>query len=473
MSVFNPWRRFINIGITEHLSFAEAKKIRLLNGLSLIFVLAVCFYIGFFVVVNFYTQERAINNLLFIAFSNLTLCSLVLSIPYLNYRQWYLGARIVSILILLIPYTAFSVFSEKPFLNENLMFVIAAFVFIMFDNIKWLILFFSLVVICYVIIILIVAKTDLIYYAYVFKYSFLMRVLFVFLILFLCFNMFRLEHLRYQQEIEAKNLLLSQRTDQLEQLAEEMSQQNDKLRQHEVLLEKQNTQLTSLNHSKDKLFSIIGHDLRSPIANLKMVMEIMDSDDMNATSFRLFTQNLKANTNAVYQTLDNLLQWSQNQLRGITTTPAAIDMYAIVEEKKQLFSEIARGKNIEIINQIPQNTIAYADKEQVRLVLRNLLGNALKFTHQGGKIVVTGKETETEMEFSVADSGMGMSQETIDKLFIINALFTQRGTEGEKGSGLGLLLVKEFLESNHGRIWVESTQGKGSVFRFCLQKINS
>lgn len=227
-------------------------------------------------------------------------------------------------------------------------------------------------------------------------------------------------------------------------------------------------QLRTANHTKDRLFAIIGHDLRSPIGSLKGLLDLVNSKVINAEEFLVFSNTLRNNVENVYFTLNNLLLWANAQMEGIVTQPEKIDLQKIAEENIGFLQGITQNKNIRIDNLIPENTTVWADYEQVSLVFRNLLSNAVKFTSIGGTVKI---ECEIERSFCkiwVKDTGVGMSKELIKDLFQTQKLTSRAGTMGEKGTGLGLVLCKDFIENNGGTIGVEQQEGEGAHFFFTL-----
>jgi signal transduction histidine kinase len=150
---------------------------------------------------------------------------------------------------------------------------------------------------------------------------------------------------------------------------------------------------------------------------------------------------------------------------------AKIDIHHIVEENMQLLSSV-QGKDIKLINEVPRNAIGFADSNTINLVIRNLMTNAIKFTNDGGEVIIGAREKGFDWLVSVTDNGVGMNNEVLKMLFDKTAPYTTRGTANEKGTGLGLILCKEFIEKNGGKIWVESKEGKGSTFYFTLPKGN-
>jgi signal transduction histidine kinase len=166
--------------------------------------------------------------------------------------------------------------------------------------------------------------------------------------------------------------------------------------------------------------------------------------------------------------LENLLEWANTQRGKLSFQPQTINLLEILNEEFLTLKDAARGKNIELKCSVSGKFTVFADRNMIKTILRNLISNAIKFTYRNGKIEVTAYSRENEVEIAVSDNGIGMTKETIAKLFRIDTDHTTRGTDNEKGTGLGLFLCKEFIEKNAGKICVESEQGKGSVFRVIL-----
>lgn len=242
------------------------------------------------------------------------------------------------------------------------------------------------------------------------------------------------------------------------------------IKQTEVLKKREN-ELESINKTKDKLFSIIGHDLRNPIAALQSLLDMFVSKDVEAEDFIRFIPKLKSDVDALFFTLTNLLSWSRTQMNGGSTSPSKAKIHNLTQNNVNLLTELAQNKNISIVNNIPVNAIVWADKNQMSVVVRNLLSNAIKFTKTDGNIVLSAKETENTWIVSVKDSGIGIKPELIEELFTNeSAIAVSYGTNNEKGTGLGLPLCKEMITNNKGTIWIESTLGIGSTFYFELPK---
>ncbi|MEJ7646805.1 MAG: tetratricopeptide repeat-containing sensor histidine kinase [Chryseolinea sp.] len=245
---------------------------------------------------------------------------------------------------------------------------------------------------------------------------------------------------------------------------------NDALGLKNTEIQLQAQQLKNINVTKDKLFSIISHDLRGPLASLRGLMEIMGMDGLTNEEFVASSHHLRKNLDSVQQDLDNLLAWAQSQLNGFQSNPTPLRLRPVVDEKILLFSEIARQKDITIVNEIDESLSVIADVNHMGLVMRNLLANAIKFNKRGGIIKIQEKRLGEFTEISVYDSGVGMTAKDLGRLFNAETHFTNPGTQQEKGAGIGLLLTKEFIEKNGGAIWATSEFGKGSTFTFTVRR---
>ncbi|MBT1687734.1 ATP-binding protein [Dawidia soli] len=244
---------------------------------------------------------------------------------------------------------------------------------------------------------------------------------------------------------------------------------NTLLLQHQDDMEKRSEELERLNQVKDKFFSIISHDLRSPINALAGLLDLIDKGAIEPAEMHKHTQELKVRFNHTRTLLNNLLDWTLLQMDKLSLQAGRINLRKIVDENIQLLTSV-QNKQINLVNQVPTEAIGYADSNTINLVIRNLMMNAIKFTNDGGKVIIDAKAQASEWLFSVKDNGVGMKPEVLNMLFDKTAPYTTRGTANEKGTGLGLILCKEFIEKNGGRIWVESEEGQGSTFFFTLPK---
>jgi signal transduction histidine kinase len=238
---------------------------------------------------------------------------------------------------------------------------------------------------------------------------------------------------------------------------------NDKVQQ-------QNLALQELNATKDKFFSIISHDLKGPLNSLTSFSGLLinHTDSLSKEEITLLAKDLDKSLKNLFALLENLLEWSRSQTGNIEFKPEPFDFQTLLELNRELLNAQAQNKKINIINASTGNVTVHAHKHSVNTVVRNLISNAIKFTPEGGTITLDVKQEKELVTVSIADNGVGMSQVVMEKLFRIDTKHSTRGTADEKGTGLGLILCKEFIEKNGGTIWVESQEGKGSVFYFTL-----
>lgn len=233
-------------------------------------------------------------------------------------------------------------------------------------------------------------------------------------------------------------------------------------------IKKQTTLLRETNATKDKLFSIISHDLRSPIAGMKSLMELISRHGLTQSEFIQVSQSLRKNIDSVYDDMDNLLQWAQSQLNGLKLKKEHFSLHSLVADKMHLFQEVASAKRVVLVNSVEEDLSLYADKNQMGLVLRNLIANGVKFSSSGGLLEISTVRGNTSVTIQVKDKGVGMTDKDLVNLFHKETHFSKRGTNNEKGIGLGLILTKEFVEANGGSISVISEVGKGTIFSIRL-----
>jgi signal transduction histidine kinase len=246
---------------------------------------------------------------------------------------------------------------------------------------------------------------------------------------------------------------------------------NTLLLKHQEEMEKRSEELERLNQVKDKFFSIISHDLRSPINALAGLLDLLDKGAVKPEELPKHINELKTRFNHTRTLLNNLLDWTLLQMDKLNLQPTKINLRKIVEENIQLLSSV-QTKAIRLTNTVSPNSVAFADSNTINLVIRNLMTNAIKFTNDGGEVTIASQEKPHDWIVSVQDNGVGMNAEVLGILFDKTAPYTTRGTANEKGTGLGLILCKEFVEKNGGKIWVDSEPGRGSTFYFSLPKEN-
>ncbi|MCX6169885.1 MAG: PAS domain-containing sensor histidine kinase [Ignavibacteriales bacterium] len=241
----------------------------------------------------------------------------------------------------------------------------------------------------------------------------------------------------------------------------------------EIQIQKFTEELKHLNTTKDKFFSIISHDLRSPINGLLGYAEILanELDSLDKDEIREFAMNIVEISKTTNSLLTNILDWSRVQSGRISFQPEMINIWKSSDRIFNLLSPSASNKNISLINTIKKETFIYADENMIHSILINLTGNAIKFTNNGGYVQLACEENENHFHFTVTDNGIGISKTNIEKLLNSDIIFSSNGTAKEKGTGLGLLLCKEFIEKHSGKIWIESEEGHGTTFNFTIAKI--
>jgi len=243
---------------------------------------------------------------------------------------------------------------------------------------------------------------------------------------------------------------------------------NDKLSENEFMLKQ-------INDSKDKFFTIIAHDLMNPLQSLLLSSEYITGDRHHGDLDRIKEEckDIYNTTKNLIELLQNLLQWARSQSGRIEINPEFIDINLVVEETIDLLANSAKQKDITIVNNIRKSSYPWADLKMVTTIIRNLLSNAIKFTQPGGTVKISSKNLDNGVQITVNDTGMGIPPDLIKKLFRIEYRIATEGTSKEQGTGMGLILVKEFIEKNNGRIWIESEYGKGSSFIFTLPVNNN
>lgn len=231
--------------------------------------------------------------------------------------------------------------------------------------------------------------------------------------------------------------------------------------------------LKELNSTKDKFFSIIAHDLKNPMGNFRNVTELLynEYDNFDEHERKEYLHSIRNSSRQVYLLLENLLEWSRSQRGLINFNSTTADMCLIVQNCMTILQLSAEKKKIEMVNKIPMATNLNVDINLILAVIRNIISNAIKFTPQNGLIIVGIKDKSNAdgmITIFIKDNGIGMKQETIEKIFRIDCSTSGVGTAGETGTGLGLILCKEFVERHNGKIWVESEFGRGSTFFISL-----
>jgi two-component system sensor histidine kinase/response regulator len=233
-------------------------------------------------------------------------------------------------------------------------------------------------------------------------------------------------------------------------------------------IQSQSDSLHQINQLKSKILSVISHDLRGPIKNLYMLLEMVTKKIVTPQEFAELSVKLKSNLNVTQRTLENLLNWSMGQMEGIKTEAVAFNINSVIDDVAQLSEEAANHKQLLVKSDSKNPVFVLADINQVHLILRNLFNNAIKFSQRDGEVMIT---TEIKGKFcfiSIQDNGIGMTQAEVDMILNTNEYFTKVGTDQEKGTGLGLLLCKDFIKRNGGEFSISSKLKEGTRVTFSL-----
>jgi len=248
------------------------------------------------------------------------------------------------------------------------------------------------------------------------------------------------------------------------ELEEANSNQKRIIYERTIKLSEKTWELEKINDVKDKIFSIVAHDLRSPIKTLNAFLALVVSEvGLTATELRTHLKRIQRDTESLNLTLENLLMWSRSQIQEVNTHQVDLELSQVIDLCMGLYRLPAENKGVTILSNVPEELYIRVDKEHLSLVLRNVLGNALKFSHAGDQISISTKIHDHFVQIIVSDTGIGIPKEQLDKLFRLEGHHTTHGTTNEKGTGLGLLLCKEYIEKNGGTILIESEVGQGTT----------
>ena len=241
-------------------------------------------------------------------------------------------------------------------------------------------------------------------------------------------------------------------------------------KEFETKISNLNEELVHTIATKDKFFSIISHDLRSPLSGLMGILDILNTnyESLEEKEKREFITDAAVASKTTFTLMENLLEWSRIQTGKISYQPEMLRIQRLADNMAALYEQNLKNKEINFVNSIKPDIFAFADKSMTETIFRNLISNALKFTHTGGNITVSSEIENNMVIIKVEDSGVGIEQENITKLFRVDAGFSTKGTTEESGTGLGLIICKELAEKQKGKIWVESKKDEGSTFYFSV-----
>jgi len=267
-------------------------------------------------------------------------------------------------------------------------------------------------------------------------------------------------------------IIYRSRYQQNKKLNIQLSLKNKEIDDQRNNVQKLNAELKEVNSTKDKFFSIVAHDLRTPFNSLIVLTGLLieEYDLFTETERKEFIQQIKESSENTFSLLQNLLDWSRSQTGKQEINKEVLDLKSLVSKTIKLLKTNAENKKINVIDNIQRGTTAFVDKNMISTVLLNLISNAIKFTPENGEVEVSLVQEKKKIEIMVSDTGVGIPNANLDKLFTIDHKIQTKGTANEKGTGLGLILCKEFVEKNGGKIWVNSKEGKGTQFHFTLPR---
>jgi signal transduction histidine kinase len=453
LDLLRYWFLIKSIGITPDMEEYEKRKMSIFNQLNFLGVITgiVVPLIGIFL--NDYLPPLA----WFVAASPLAISVIVL---WLNHEQYFEHARLVY--FSLYPITTSIVYLGKVDVGLELFFVLYGVLSVFFlQQIINIVFAFSLSVVCYYIACIVPHEfyfrlVNANYYFFVFNHLTALALIFYALYLM-------------KQENSGYHFNLLKTSDELRRRSNEIEQQKEEIGRKAALLQEQTHKLTELNQLKNQVFSVIAHDLKTPMYALRNLFSNMQQHKMPAKDMKAMLPGIVNEMNYTTNLMENLLQWAKLQMANSPVRPEMLDIETMIVNAMQLLQWQARHKQIHLETQVDNPVHCYADKEMVNLVLRNLLSNAIKFTPQNGHVLIGARENAASVEIYVQDNGIGIRSEHMHQLFG-EMFFTTKGTDEETGTGLGLKLCKDFLEKNGGRIEVQSQPGKGSIFSFTLPR---
>jgi two-component system sensor histidine kinase/response regulator len=450
-ALLHYWNFIKSIGITSIMEEYEKRRLSIFNQLNFFSMVA-----GLLLTMaGLFTNDHLPPLVWYVVCSPLAIGIIVL---WLTYEQYYEASRLIYFSVY--PLVTCLVYLGKVDAGVSLFFLLYGVMAVFFlQRFTSIIFAFCWSAACYILATVVphdfyfrLATVN--YWLYVFHHVTALG--FIFYTLFLI----KKENTDYQFSLLGKGRELHRRNLEIERQKQEIAEKV-------ILMEQQARELSELNQVKNKLFSVIAHDLKTPMYAMRNLFLNMQRYKMSAKEIMGMVPGMAGEMNYTISLMENLLQWSKSQMNHATVNPEILDMQRLVHDVMQLLRLQADNKQVYLESKLDSPVYCYADKEMVNLVLRNLLSNAIKFTPKHGTVYIGATEKSKQVEVFVQDTGIGMSRENMQRIFG-DAYFTTKGTDHETGTGLGLKLCKEFLEKNGGVISVQSEPGKGSTFSFTL-----
>ncbi len=441
-SIIAPYKKIKSIGYAETMDDYEKRKLGVFNQVNFLGVI-----VGLSVSIAGLFDDQDLPGIAsVVAFSPVIISLAVLLFNYYKKYEW---ARIIY--FSLYPVLTFLVYKSGMDLGLELFFILYAALAVFYMQ-KAVNAVFSFVLSsgCYLATYVFAGEYTYRLSNTFFPFYVFVHVLAIVLLFFALFWLKR-ENIGYQFSILKKNDELHLTNLEIEKQKKEIGEKAE--------------QLIELDALKNKLFSVISHDLRGPMYAQRNIFQNVVKYDLPGDQLKEYVPEILADMNATLALMDNLLHWSKSQMQSEVINMELIDMSAIAANVTELLLPQAKGKGVHLINKLDAPAYLKADKDMMNVVVRNLLSNAIKFTNHDGEVIISSKETNNFIEISISDTGVGMTEEVLKKI-TENNFYSTRGTKNESGTGLGLRLCGEFLVKNNSSLLVKSEPGKGSIFSF-------
>ncbi|MBC7654577.1 MAG: sensor histidine kinase [Oligoflexus sp.] len=301
---------------------------------------------------------------------------------------------------------------------------------------------------------------------YIFQISVILEIL---LFSFALGNRYSEQRMLWLNQVEENNNLKTQRLLEIQTLTEQKNKELEELvTTRTTQLNKTNKQLKRANEEKNKIFSILGHDLKSPLSSLQMMLDLFLTKDLDEEEFKELALSIKQQLKGLNDAIQNLFSWAQSQMKGEVLDISSFNLLDLIQDKANLLSIVLQSKQIQFSLHVNKDLMAFADKNQIGIVIQNLVNNAIKFTDVNGKIEINVALIVNKIEINIKDNGKGMSAELVDRIKNHQLIGSTKGTMGEVGTGLGLIICKEMLQKNNGELDINSKMGQGTNIKITI-----
>ena len=429
-------QRIIDFGITDDNTFEQNKQIKIINTISLY---------GSIVCIIFIVATFPFKIILYTLISSLCVVILMMNFLLNKYRK-YDAAKSILLFVMPIIIISFSIFIG-PIGNEYYLLAELVFMFFLYKKTLSRIFVFFYLVSAFIFIQFATSQGFITLVSPALKILYYPNLITAFILMFIGLDLFYNEHTRYQSLVE---------------------NQNEALKKNNTEIEERKNDLEKINAVKNKLLSVLSHDLRGPFKSLLAIIDMFDNDYITDEQFKAQLPNLNEKINNTFNMTENLLEWTRSQLKGIKPKKVKFDLTESVHDVVQLFDENISTKKININIKSTQNCTITSDKEMINTILRNIIHNAIKFSFPSGNIDISLKTNENSTRIIIKDEGQGMEPDIVGAFNKNKEIVSKLGTSGEKGSGLGLSIIKEFVELLEGEVSIQSTPGNGSMFTINL-----